>query len=239
MPTAAVVVIGDEILTGKFRDENGPYLVDRLRTLGCDLRRLVVVGDRPEEIADEVRRCAEGHDHVITTGGVGPTHDDRTLEGVGRAFGLGLAVNDELAGLLDRFGLERNDTNLRMVTVPAGSELVWSPGASFPVVKVRNAWVFPGIPRLMQAKFEQVAAAFAGERVRSERLYAADPETDIAGVLMRVQEAWPTVAIGSYPRYGEASYQVIVTLESRDEPALAGATAALRAGLRLVEPRGA
>jgi molybdenum cofactor synthesis domain-containing protein len=239
MPTAAVVIIGDEILSGQFADENGPYLARRLRTLGADLRRLAVVGDEPDGIADEIRRCAGAHDHVITTGGVGPTHDDRTMEGVGRAFDLPLEPRTELVELLDRYGLARSDTNLRMATVPAGAELVVGPGSSFPIVRVRNVWVFPGVPKLMQVKFESIARHFAGEQVRCVRLYTDEPETDIAQRLMDVAGRHPTVAIGSYPRFGEGNYRVIVTLESRDDQALDAATAALSADLSLVVPSAA
>lgn len=235
MPSAAVVIIGDEILTGKFADENGPFLIRRFRALGCDLVRLVTIGDRVDEIADEVRRCSAVADHVITTGGVGPTHDDRTLEGIARAFELPLEQREELAALLDRFSLPRNETNLRMATVPQGAELVLS-RSSYPVVRVRNVWVFPGVPRLMQAKFEEIAARFAGDRVCCERLYTDQHETEIAPLLFRVQEAHPEVAIGSYPRFGEESFRVILTLESRDAGAVARAAAELRAALSLVEP---
>lgn len=238
MPTAAVVIIGDEILTGKFADQNGPFLIGRLRTLGTDLKRLVVVGDDPRDIADEVARCSAVHDFVVTTGGVGPTHDDRTMEGMALAFGLPLEPRDELVALLDKFGLARSDTNLRMATVPQGSELVLGPGSSFPIVRVRNVWVFPGVPKLMQVKFEAIARNFAGEQVRCARLYTDQPETDIAQVLMDVASAHPTVTIGSYPRFGEGNYRVIVTLESRDDQALDRATAALSAALSLVVPSG-
>jgi molybdenum cofactor synthesis domain-containing protein len=232
MPTAAVVIIGDEILTGKFPDENGPFLVTRLRSLGCDLRRLVVVSDVIGEIAGEVARCSAAHDHVLTTGGVGPTHDDRTLEAIGAAFGLGLEVRDELVALLDRYKLPRTETNLRMATVPIGAELVLPEHASFPVVRVRNVWVFPGVPRLMQAKFEDVAAAFVGDQVQSLRLYIDRPETEIAGPLSAVAARHePVVAIGSYPRYDEDGYQVIVTLESRDPAALRAAADDVRAAI--------
>lgn len=236
MPTAAVVIIGDEILTGKFPDENGTFLIGRLRTLGCDLRRLVVVSDEVPEIAAEVRRCADAHDHVITTGGVGPTHDDRTLEGIARAFDLPLETRPELVALMDRFGLERSETNLRMATVPAGAQLVVGPRSSFPTVRVRNVWIFPGIPKLMHSRFEEIADLFAGEQVRTARLYTDQAEVDIAGVLMAVAARHPSVNIGSYPRFGEGDYKVIVTLESRDDPALAEATRELRSALSLVDP---
>jgi molybdenum cofactor synthesis domain-containing protein len=240
MPRAAVVVIGDEILTGKFADENGPFLVQRLRRLGCDLRRLAVVSDAIEDIAGEVRLASGLADHVITTGGVGPTHDDRTFEGVALAFGLALEPREELVGLLDRHGLTRTATNLRMATVPAGAVLVSSPGTVYPVVRVRNVWILPGVPRLMQLKFETIAGAFAGPQVLTRRLYTDLPESEIAQLLSDVQDRHPEVAIGSYPRFGGEAWRVIVTLESRESAALDAADRELRAGLSLVEgPTGA
>jgi molybdenum cofactor synthesis domain-containing protein len=235
MPRAAVVVIGDEILTGKFADENGPFLVHRLRSLGCDLRRLAVVSDAIDDIADEVRRASALADHVITTGGVGPTHDDRTFEGVALAFGLTLEPRPELLALLDRHGMERSVTNARMAMVPAGAELVASTGTAYPVIRVRNVWVLPGVPRLMQIKFEAVAAHFAGPQVLTRRLYTDQAEPEIAQLLFDVQDRYPSVAIGSYPRFGGESWRVIVTLESRDPAALEAADRKLRGGLSLVE----
>jgi molybdenum cofactor synthesis domain-containing protein len=241
MPTAAAVIIGDEILSGKFPDENGPFLVSRLRALGCDLRRLAVIGDGVSEIADEVARCAALYDHVITTGGVGPTHDDRTLDGIAAAFGVPCELRPELVALLDQYGLERSQTNLRMATVPVGAELVLPKLAAFPVVRVRNVWVFPGIPKLMRSKFEEVAESFAGEQIRCVRLLVDRPETEIAGVLAEGAARHPAVTIGSYPRF-DSDYQVMVTLESRDAGALKGASDALQAvlGARMGgEPSGA
>lgn len=238
MPTAAVVIIGDEILTGKFADENGPYLISRFRSLGTDLKRVVTIGDDPDIIGAEVSACAAAHDHVITTGGVGPTHDDRTLEGVARGFGLPLEVRGELVALLEQYGLPLTETNLRMATLPQGAMVTVLPGSGFPLVQVRNVWVFPGVPRLMQAKFEQIAHRFAARQVRCVRLYVDEPETEIAARLMEAAARHPVVAIGSYPRFGEGNYQVIVTLESRDEAALEQATGALQGCLRLVEPGG-
>jgi molybdenum cofactor synthesis domain-containing protein len=234
MPTVAVVIIGDEILTGKFADENGPYLISRLRALGADLRRLVTISDDPALIAAEVSACAAAHDLVVTTGGVGPTHDDRTLEGIARAFDAPLQVRSELTELLTRYGLPLTETNLRMAAVPQGAELVLGPQASFPAVRVRNVWIFPGIPKLMQAKFEQVAHLFAGEQVRAVRLYVEEPETEIAARLMDTAQRFPSVTIGSYPRLGEGAYRVIVTLESRDDEALGAASSELRGSLRLI-----
>lgn len=231
------MIIGDEILTGKFRDENGPYLISRLRALGTDLKRLATVSDDPAHIADEVARCAGAHDHVITTGGVGPTHDDRTFEGIARAFDLPLEVHPELLGLLREYGLPLSETNLRMATVPRGTALVRAEGASFPTVRVRNVWIFPGVPGLMQKKFEEVAELFAGQPIRCVRLHIDEEETEIALRLMRAAERWPAVTIGSYPRSGE-DCRVIVTLESRDDGALDAAITELSSSLRLATQPG-
>jgi len=224
MPTAAVIVIGDEILSGKFRDENGPYLIDRLRTLGCDLKRLVMVPDVVGDIAAEVRRCADAFDFVFTSGGVGPTHDDVTIEAVARAFGVAVEQRPELVEILRRFHVPEDEATLRMAAAPVGAELVDHAGLRYPILRMRNVWMFPGIPRLLREKFENIAQRFAGEAVRVARVYTTEHETSIAARLEAVAAHHPTVAFGSYPRFGEGAYRVIITLESRDADALQRAT---------------
>ncbi|MCA9494739.1 MAG: competence/damage-inducible protein A, partial [Myxococcales bacterium] len=217
---------------------NVPWLIARLRALGCDLRRMVVVGDEPDAIADEVRRCAEAHDHVLTTGGVGPTHDDRTFEGIGLGLDAPLAEHPELLALLDAHGLPRSETNLRMVRVPTGAVLERGLGG-FPTVRVRNVWVFPGVPVLMRARFEQIAAAFAGEPVRTVRLEVERREVEVAEALQDVACAFPSVSIGSYPRYDEGGreHRLVITLEAREADALARAVERLEADLGLAGSR--
>lgn len=227
MATAAVLIIGDEILSGKFPDENGPHLIRRLRELGVDLVHLAVLTDDVAVIAEEVARASARCDHVFTTGGVGPTHDDLTFEGVARAFDQDLVVHPELAGLLDRHRMERTPSNLRMATVPAETELVWTEGFGFPTVRVGNVWVLPGVPPLMRQKFELVAPRFADEAVRCVRVFARDLETDVAQALGGVQARHDRVGIGSYPRFGASDHRLIVTLESRDEAALDAAVDAV------------
>jgi molybdenum cofactor synthesis domain-containing protein len=231
MPTAAVLIIGDEILTGKFADENGPFAIRRLRELGCDLGRVAVLRDVIGEIAAEVARSAREFDIVLTTGGVGPTHDDVTFEGVAAGLGLPLELRPELLGLIRHYGLPENPASLRMATVPAGAELVGLDRPSdVPVLHVANVYIFPGVPRLFQRKFELVAARFAGELVATARLATPAEEVEIAAHLGDVQRRWPGVAIGSYPRY-EGDRHVLVTLESRDRTALSAAFEALASGL--------
>jgi molybdenum cofactor synthesis domain-containing protein len=230
MPTAAIVIIGNEILTGKFADENGPFLLGRLRALGCEVRRIVTIDDVVDDIADEVARCAGRFDHVLTTGGVGPTHDDLTFDGVAAAFGLGLELREEIAALLDAYGLPRTPANLRMATLPIGATLiVGGTRAPLPIVLVRNVFVLPGVPHLVRRKFDAIAGRFVGPLRTTARVYVTESETSIADRLYDVAGRHPAVAIGSYPRFEEGPYEVILTLESLDEAAVYRAADDLRA----------
>ncbi|MFK7928175.1 MAG: competence/damage-inducible protein A [Myxococcota bacterium] len=216
MPTAAAIIIGNEILSGKFADENGPFLIERLRALGVDLGRIVTIADDHDVIADEVRRASSSFDHVFTSGGVGPTHDDITLESVGAAFGEPMIAHPSLVKLLEAAGLS-DEHSMRMATVPQSTELLWEGNAGFPVVLVHNVFVLPGVPKLFRLKFEAVADRFAGVQMLTRRIYTAQRETEIAAILSAAQDAFETVDIGSYPRFGTEPWRVIVTLESRHE----------------------
>ncbi len=227
MPTAAVVVIGDEILSGKFADENGPFAIRRLREIGADLCRLVTIRDDVSGIGDEIAACSRRHDLVLTTGGVGPTHDDVTFEGVARGLGVPLERRPELVGMLERFGLPLTPASLRMATVPAGAEIIVDGPDDIPIVRAANVYVFPGVPSLFRRGFERVAGRFAGPVVLDRRVATRAGEVEIAPLLTEVQGRFPAVAIGSYPRRD----RVLVTFESRDVAALHAAFAAVRAGL--------
>ncbi len=196
--------------------------------------RLVTIPDEVAVIADEVRLCAARADHVFTSGGVGPTHDDVTFEGVARAFDVALELRAELIDLVAAFGLPRNDGTERMARVPVGAELLFHEALSYPVVRVRNAYVLPGVPKLFKNKFEAIASRFAGEAVGVARVYTDENEWDLAERLTAIANRWPSVAIGSYPRWGEGPFHVILTLESRDRAALASALAEIRRSFRTI-----
>lgn len=236
MSRVTVIIVGDEILTGKFADENGPYLIGRLRALGADLERLVVLPDSVDVIAEEVGRAAARTDFVLTTGGVGPTHDDVTVEGIARAFGLALELSEPLLALMRGYGMPIDDTTSRMARIPRGAELVRGAPGAYPVLRVRNVYAFPGVPHLLRDKFESIAERFAGAAVHTSRLCTGERESDIAARLSRVQARWPEVAIGSYPRADEGAWHVVLTLESRDAEALRRAEAELREVLALAKP---
>ncbi len=236
MPTAAVVIIGNEILTGKFQDENGPYAIQRFRALGCDLGRVVVIADEREEIAREVAFCAERYDHVVTSGGVGPTHDDVTFSGVAEAFGVALEPHQELMALLSRFQLPQNDATRQMAMLPQGAEVFFAPETSFPVVLVRNVVVLPGVPKLFRRKFEEVSARFTGVSVSATRLYTRQHEWEFAAQLQAVAERYPSVSIGSYPRFEDSGFYVMIALEGRNSEHLTAAVRDLQESLELFEP---
>lgn len=223
MPTVGVVIIGNEILSGKFADENGPFLVGRLRALGADLRRIAVVPDTVEAIATEVRFAAAAFDRVITTGGVGPTHDDVTFEGVAAAYGRALHEEPELVAILRKYGFPLTDASRRMARVPVGARLI-AAGGPVPVVVVDGTYVLPGVPKWMRAMFEGISAEFGGERPHVARVRTDRDEVAIADALTAVVAMFPQVDIGSYPREGF----LLIALESRDAAALALAAEAVR-----------
>ncbi len=232
MSCAAVIIIGDEILSGKFRDENSPWLIQRCRTLGIDLHRVCVIPDALDEIAEVVARWSERVDHVFTTGGVGPTHDDLTMAGIARAFSVPLVRNPALVqAIADKLGDRCNAAALRMADVPAGAELWWDGELFFPQVVVRNVCIFPGVPSLLRRKFDGIAHRLAGTPRRLRRMVTAEREIDIAARLRVIAEAFPQVMVGSYPQIDRRPWTVTITLDGRDEEALRCAEAALRAAI--------
>lgn len=224
----AGLIIGHEILTGKFDDQNGPHLIRRLRTLGAELARLVVLEDDIEAIADEVRASSQRYDAVVTTGGVGPTHDDVTLEAVARGLGRELYEAPELVELMRQFDIPLDDANLRMARIPTGSVLEYGESSRYPVVHCDNVWVFPGVPKLFRAKFAMVEEHFRGAVLHTARLLLEARETAIAERITAIANAHPDVVLGSYPRF-EAVDTVLLTLESSDASQLAACLDALRA----------
>ncbi|HEY3998900.1 MAG TPA: molybdopterin-binding protein [Candidatus Xenobia bacterium] len=229
--TAALVIIGNEILTGKVVDVNIPFLTQGLWGLGVRVCRIAVIPDEVARIAEEVAATSGSHDVVITTGGVGPTHDDVTMEGVARAFGRGVVGHPDLLAMLRAYF--KTDTltapQARLADVPEGARLVTADGMRYPQVVMENVFIFPGVPTLVREKFTALADFFRGDApfyLRQLRL--AGMETDLAPLLDTVVAAWPTVSIGSYPQEEGAGFDVLITLESSDEGALEGAYHALQ-----------
>ena len=214
--TAAALIIGDEILSGKVRDANTECIIELMCDLGVDLRRIVTMGDEEDEIASEVRFCSDRFDAVITSGGVGPTHDDRTVAAVARAFGVGVERSPDLERMIRSWWGDRfNEGALRMADIPEGSTLLYSSDGNMPLVVCRNVYLLPGIPRLFHAKIGALREVLHGESHAGANLYLSSDESAVAGILSEVDAAFDSVKIGSYPRH-EASedHQVWITVEA-------------------------
>jgi len=224
MASSALVVIGNEILSGKIVDINTPFLITELRSLGVQLTEIAVVSDDVERIAEAVRRVAARNHHVFTSGGVGPTHDDVTMEGIAAAFGVPISRHPRLEALLRDYYEHQNlplaERNLRMADVPAGATLLEGHDLRWPVVQMRNIYVLPGIPEIFRRKFLAIRERFRDTPFVLRRVYVRSEEGPIADDLAAVAARFPGVAIGSYPRMhaDEDGHRVLLTLEGKHEP---------------------
>ncbi len=215
--TAGIVVIGNEILSGKVADTNSPYLAVELRKLGVELRRITTIPDEIEVIAREVRAFHEAYDLVFTSGGVGPTHDDLTIEGIARGLGRPVVVHPELeAGLRRYLGDAVKAAHLKMAEVPAGAELLHDPALGFPTVKVENVYILPGIPEILRKKFDGLRESFLGAPYHLRVIYTREGESTIAESLHQALAEFPDLMLGSYPKMGDPEYMVKLTMESKD-----------------------
>ncbi len=228
VPSAAILVIGDEILSGKTADQNAQFLIGELRELGVALKHILVIPDDIEEVAASVRELAARFDYVFTSGGVGPTHDDVTIVGIAQAFNVPVMRQPDLAERLNKhFGERIDEAKLRMADVPEGAELIETGEMRWPILAMRNVFILPGVPELFRKKFLAIRERFHVEPFYARAIYTLEDEFDIAANLSAVAEAHPLVAIGSYPNFSSDEYRVKLTLESKDATALTAAVEAL------------
>ena len=211
--SAGIIVIGNEILSGKVTDTNAPFLARELRALGVDLKRILTIPDDLDEIAAAVREFGPRFDIVFTSGGVGPTHDDVTMEGIARGLGRRVVRHSILEARLREFYKEHvNDARLKMSEVPEGAELLVDGRLGFPTVKCENFYILPGIPELFEQKFETLRERFAATPYTLRVVYTREGEGSIAATLA----AFPDLLLGSYPKIDHPEYAVKLTLESKD-----------------------
>jgi molybdenum cofactor synthesis domain-containing protein len=231
--TAAALVIGNEILTGKIEEANVAFLAKELFALGVSLRRVVVCPDEVDVIVRDLDALRTAHDVVFTSGGVGPTHDDVTLEAVAKALGRRIVRSAEIEAMIrSYFGERTTEGHLRMADVPEGASLVRTGAMPWPTVEIENIYVFPGVPEVFRAKLPVLRDRLRADApFHSRALYTTSDEFDIAAPLADVARAHPTVTIGSYLRWRETNYKVKLTFDGSDAAEVDRAFEAMRAAI--------
>jgi molybdenum cofactor synthesis domain-containing protein len=239
--TAAILVIGDEILSGRTKDKNIGYIAEYLTNIGIDLSEVRVVPDVEAEIVAALNALRSRYTHVFTTGGIGPTHDDITADSVAKAFGVAIDVDERAVKLL----LERipkadlHEARLRMARIPDGADLIENKVSKAPGFSIGNVHVMAGVPTIMQAMLDAVAPRLkTGKKMLSRSFPAQAKEGEVAGPLRKVQEQFPDVSMGSYPTFEEGVGPTTnLVLRSRDEARLVEAEVAVKAMLDEVHIR--
>ena len=238
--TAAVLVIGDEILSGRTKDKNIGTIADMLTEIGVDLREVRIVPDVKAEIVAAVNALRARYTYLFTSGGIGPTHDDITADSVAEAFGVGIDVDPRArAMLLERHRPEDlNAARLRMARIPDGAELIANPVSKAPGFHIGNVYVMAGVPQIMAAMLDEIRPTLTSNApVISETIEAgAIPEGNFAGELGEIAAAHATVSIGSYPSMTPEGFRNRIVVRGRDADAVAAARTAveaLLAGLRV------
>ena len=240
--TAAILVIGDEILSGRTKDKNIGYIAEYLTNIGVDVREVRVVPDIEAEIVTTLNALRHRYTYVFTTGGIGPTHDDITADCVAKAFGVSIDVDPRARALLLTRIAEKdmNEARLRMARIPAGADLILNKVSAAPGFRIGNVHVIAGVPTIMQAMLDEVAPTLkTGVKLLSESVRADLREGDIGTPLGQIAKAHPDTMIGSYPFQDEGRPNTNVVIRSRDPGKLAAAKAAVeemlaqvKAGLR-------
>jgi len=223
--TAAALIIGNEILSGKIADTNTAFLARGLFELGIELRRVVVCGDEVDTIARELDALRATHDLVFTSGGVGPTHDDVTIEGVAAAFDRPVVRSAAVEKVIRHYyGDRATDAHFRMANMPEGGEMLRSAEAPWPTVVIENVYVLPGVPEIFELKFADLRKRLdKGHEFHSQAVYTQSGEGEIASLLERIAGAFPGVMVGSYVKWRAEDYRTKVTFDSDDPGAIAKA----------------
>ncbi|GAC1559887.1 MAG: competence/damage-inducible protein A [Polyangiales bacterium] len=216
--TAAALVIGNELLSGKVEEANVHVLARTLRGLGVELRRVVVILDDVEEIAREVKALSSTHDWLFTSGGVGPTHDDVTVLGVAKAFGVRAVEDPLLAKMLrDHYKERCTPGHLQMALVPEGATLESSDEIRWPTIRFQNVWLMPGVPEIFRMKLPVVAGRIGGgPSFVSRAVFTKMDEGDLKPLLDAIVARFPDVGVGSYPKWQDPTYRTKLTFDGRD-----------------------
>ena len=214
---AALIIIGNEILSGRTKDKNLAYLAEWLNEIGIQLYEVRVIRDDEKEIVDCVNLLRKKYDYVFTTGGIGPTHDDITTESIAKAFNVELETNPEALKILQSYYKEGelNEARLKMTLLPKGAELVENPVTKAPGFKMENVFVMAGIPSIMQGMLEGAKAFLKiGNKMTSKSIDVFMPESYVAKELSKMQDNYPEVEIGSYPFNKEGQFGTSLVMRS-------------------------
>ncbi len=219
--TAALVVIGDEILSGRTEDRNVAQIATWLNQQGIRLAEVRVVPDETAAIVEAVNALRSKHDYLFTTGGIGPTHDDITVEAIAAAFGVPMIVHPAARKILEHYYRDRagglTEARLRMARVPEGAELLENPSSGAPGIKIENVYILAGVPGIARSMIEALTGKLEGGRpVVSVTVGARAPESDVADLLRETEAAHPGVAIGSYPFFKDGRYGANFVIRSVD-----------------------
>jgi molybdenum cofactor synthesis domain-containing protein len=239
--TAAVLVIGDEILSGRTKDKNIGYIADYMTALGIDLKEVRVVSDDEAAIVSALNALRSTYTYVFTTGGIGPTHDDITAECIAKAFGVKLNVDERAVAIIAeraaKMGTEMNEARMRMARIPDGADLVANKVSGAPGFWIGNVITMAGIPSVMHAMLDEVAPKLkTGVKMMSESVRADAREGDVGTELGAIAKAHPDTIIGSYPFIDEkGGPNTNLVIRSRDPEKLAAAKAAVEAMLKSVK----
>lgn len=219
-PTAAILIIGNEILSGRTQDLNVQHIAQHLSILGINLKEVRIIPDDEQLIINTVRNLSDQYTTVFTTGGIGATHDDITAASIAKAFGQKLSLHDGALETLSAFYGDRlNEARKRMAMIPEGAQLITNPISAAPGFKIENIFCMAGIPSVMQRMFDYVIPQLpTGPKYFSRTIRCSILENNMADELAIIQKHFPTVEIGSYPRYNpDGEYSLSLVLRGTDE----------------------
>lgn len=227
-PTAAMLVIGDEILSGRTRDANMHHLAGEFTRAGIDLKEVRVVADDPAAIVAAVNALRASYDHVVTSGGIGPTHDDITADCIAAAFGVHIDVRADARAILEAryeaMGVELNEARLRMARIPDGATLIANPVSGAPGFTLDNVHVMAGVPSVFQAMVAEILPTLdGGAPMLSQTVRVERPEGELAGELGAIAKGHPDVSIGSYPFIENGAFGSNIVVRGRDNGAVSAA----------------
>ncbi len=231
--TAAILIIGDEILSGRTKDRNIGTIADTLTGIGIALKEVRIVADDEAAIVAAVDALRERYTYVFTTGGIGPTHDDITADAIAKAFGVSIDIDPRAVAIMkpayEKRGIELNAARLRMARIPDGASLIANSVSLAPGFRIGNVIVMAGVPAIMDSMLAVVVRDLkTGPRVLSHTIALASAEGEVADLFAEHQRAYPDIAMGSYPKMKDGRYHTELVLRGCDEAELADAARSLR-----------